>query len=401
MTASTITDNIPAICTVGELCCGCGACVAACPVNCLSMEPDEFGFVHPRYESGCMGCGMCGRACPVLTVGDEDVAPNVEWAKAKDDALRGRSSSGAVFGVFARDVLSRGGVVYGAAFTSDCKAVRHVRADNEVELDSVMRSKYVQSTIGMDVYKSLETDLRDSRCVLFSGAACQCAGVRNYLKVRGVPTDTLLLIDVICHGVPSPRLWVEWLDLVSREAGCEVDEVNFRSKSTGWLTFSVAYCVATEKVRSQTNSQDWYMRAFLQNASLRQSCLDCPAKRKCGSDVTLGDFWGIQAVHPEVTDRLGVSAVICNTQKGVAMLDSVRDQLIAGTSSMGEVVPGNPALVRSVEAYPKRQEFLADVASSMGIDELRRKWTFEPSFKQKLRGRLSGLKKRVLGPGCR
>lgn len=397
--ASAVTvPPVPSISVVGDRCCGCGACAAACPTSCLSMGPDGCGFLHPRYETGCVGCGRCARACPVLAIGEEDEAESVMWAKAKDDGLRRRSSSGAVFGLLSGDVLDAGGVVYGAAFADGCRAVRHVRINEARGLDAVMRSKYVQSVIGTDVYEGVERDLREGRHVLFSGVACQCAAVRNYLTLKRAPTDGLLVIEVICHGVPSPMLWAEWLGHVSREAGGEVDGVNFRSKSTGWSTCSVAYYVATEKVRSATNSRDWYMRAFLQNAALRQSCLACPAKRCCSSDVTLGDFWGIKNFHPDVAeDDLGVSAVICNTERGVAALDAVRGSLDAGASSMDEVAPGNPALVRSVEPHPKRDEFLADVASGMGIDGLMRKWAFEPSLGQRVRGKLSGLKRRLTG----
>jgi hypothetical protein len=333
----------------------------------------------------------------VLTVGNRDAVSSVIWAKAKDDRLRDRSSSGAVFGLLAKRVLDGGGVVYGAAFSRDCKVVEHIRVDSAAKLDTVMRSKYVQSNVGIATYEGVKTDLNSGRPVLFAGTACQNAAIRNYLSLRQVSMANLLLVEVICHGVPSPKLWSEWLDYVSREVGSEVDEVNFRSKSTGWLTFSVAYSAATEKVRSEENSRDWYMRAFLQNASLRESCLDCPAKRCCGSDLTLGDFWGVQGIHPEVVDSLGVSAVICNTEKGVAALDAVRGFLETGPSSMKEVVPGNPALVHSVKPYARRDEFLADVANSMTVEDLMRKWTFEPSFKQKVRGKLSGLKHRLLG----
>lgn len=387
----------PSISGVGERCCGCGSCTAVCPVSCLTMKPDPRGFVHPSYESGCIGCGKCAKACPVLTVGNENRALSVTWAKAKDDGLRDRSSSGAVFGLLAKQVLDEGGTVYGAAFSGDCRAVKHVRVDSKDELDAVMRSKYVQSYVGVDVYEGVEGDLDSGKQVLFAGTACQNAGIRNYLSLKKVPMANLLLVEVICHGVPSPKLWSEWLDYVSREAGSEVGFVNFRSKSTGWLTYSVAYFVATEKVRSEENSRDWYMRAFLWNASLRESCLDCPAKRCCGSDITLGDFWGIQNIHSEVVDNLGVSAVICNTEKGTSALDSVRSSLEMGTSSMEEVVPGNPALVHSVEPYGRRDEFLTDVANGVTIDDLMHKWTFEPSLKQKVRGKLSGLKHKMFG----
>lgn len=387
------STNKPSISIVGKRCCGCSACMAACPVSCLEMKPDACGFIHPTYEDGCIGCGRCAKACPVMTVGNADSSVAVYWAKAKDDDLRNRSSSGAVFGRLAQHVLEEGGSVYGAAFSRDCKSVRHIRVINHDELDSIMRSKYVQSVVGQDVYKGVEQDLKAGRRVMFAGTACQNAGIRNYLTLKKVPLQDLLLIDVICHGVPSPKLWSEWLDHVSREVGSEVDGVNFRSKSTGWLTFSVAYYAATEKVKSEVNGNDWYMRAFLRNAALRESCLSCPSKRCCGSGITLGDFWGIQDTHPEALDDLGVSAVICNTERGEEALAAIKMQLVAGPSSMDKVVSGNPSLIGSIIPYSRRKEFLSDVSADMSIDELMDKWKFEASLKQKLRSKASAMRR--------
>lgn len=397
MTPVARNSKLPSVSHVGDRCCGCGACAAICPATCLSMERDDCGFVHPAYESGCIGCGMCERACPVLSVGESDAVVSVSWAKASDDKERERSSSGGIFGLLAQKVLDVHGAVYGAAFADGCKSVHHVRIDATENLDSIMRSKYVQSTVGDDVYKGLTADLTEKRMALFAGTACQNAAVHNYLKVRKVPTDKLLMVDVICHGVPSPRLWSKWLEWVSREGNTEIDEVNFRSKSTGWLTYSVAYYAATEKVKSEVNGNDWYMRAFLQNAALRESCLSCPSKRCCGSDITLGDFWGLQENHPEALDNLGVSAVICNTAKGEKAINAIQSQIVAGPSSLEEIIPGNPALLESVVPYPRRKEFLADVSADLAIDKLMAKWKFEPSMKQRVKSKLRIIKHRLMG----
>jgi hypothetical protein len=142
---------------------------------------------------------------------------------------------------------------------------------------------------------------------------------------------------------------------------------------------------------------DWYFRAFLNNASLRPSCYNCPAKRSCGSDITLGDFWGIQSAHPEVDYEGGVSAVLCNTAKGVAAIDGVRDGIEWGESSLEKVLPGNPSLVKSVAPYTRRDEFMAELANGVSIDGLMAKYSFAPSLGRRIRGKLGGVKRRILG----
>ena len=135
--------------------------------------------------------------------------------------------------------------------------------------------------------------------------------------------------------------------------------------------------------------------SILSNASLRPSCYNCPAKRSCGSDITLGDFWGIQSAHPEVDYEGGVSAVLCNTVKGVAVIDDVRDKIEWGESSLEKVLPGNPSLVKSVAPYTQRDEFMADLANGVSIDGLMAKYSFAPSLGQRVRGKLGGVKRRV------
>ncbi|WP_051332983.1 Coenzyme F420 hydrogenase/dehydrogenase, beta subunit C-terminal domain [Olsenella profusa] len=339
-------------------------------------------------------------------MGETDGVASIAWAKASEDGLRRRSSSGAIFGLLAKEVLSDdGGTVYGAAFVDGCRAVAHRRADDECTLDRLMRSKYVQSTMSRAIYEGVSRDLGAGKSVLFSGTACQIAAMRNYLSLRRVPCERLLLVDVICHGVPSPRLWRMWVDWMSHTTGAKIDEINFRSKSSGWLTFSVAYSSASEEVRTSVFSADWYMKAFLGNASLRKSCLDCPAKRCCGSDMTLGDFWGIQNIHPEIEDGLGVSAVTCNSDKGRVVLEGLRGLVAYGDATWDEVMVGNPSLTRSVAPHPRRDEFLHDVAGDMTVEDMMAKWTFEPSIWNRIRrfvrGKLGAVVRRARSVGNR
>ena len=393
--------KLPEITWLGDACSGCGACAAKCPKACIEVAPDDCGFLRPVVDAGaCVGCGGCDSVCPAIGARPEDGVEYIMWAKSKNEGERLVSSSGGLFALLAHDVLSAGGIVCGAAWEPGCKGVRHVLVEAEGGLDAVMRSKYVQSKIGRDVYEGMRAALRDGRRVLFAGTACQVAGVRAYLG-KLADSDDFLAVDVICHGVPSPLLWEKWATWRERRAGAPLRGVNMRSKTTGWLSYSAAYEFAAEKdgyavVDSCFFGDDWYFKAFLGNASLRSSCLRCPAKRSCGSDITLGDFWGIQAAHPEVDCEGGVSAVLCNTAKGVSAIDAVKPRVEWGVSTLEKVLPGNPSLVRSVAPYGKRSEFLGDLGGGMGIDELMGKYDFKPSIKQRVRGKLGGVKRKVL-----
>ena len=399
---------MPKIADLADACCGCGACAAKCPKSCISMDADGCGFLRPTVDAAvCVGCGGCDAVCPALNQRPKDDAASVFWAKSLDEGERLVSSSGGVFALLAHEVLAAGGLVCGAAWEPGCKGVRHVLVEAEDGLDAVMRSKYVQSRIGREVYEGMRDTLRAGRRVLFAGTACQVAGVRAYLG-KLADSDEFLAVDVICHGVPSPLLWEKWAIWRERRAGAPLRGVNMRSKTTGWLSYSASYAYAHDAEKDgravcdgSVFGDDWYFKAFLSNASLRSSCFRCPAKRSCGSDITLGDFWGIQAAHPEVGCEGGVSAVLCNTAKGVSAIDAVKPRVEWGVSTLEKVLPGNPSLVRSVAPYGKRSEFLGDLGGGMGIDELMAKYDFKPSLKERVRGKLGGVKRRLKGLLCR
>lgn len=388
---------------LGDACCGCGACAAKCPKSCISMQEDKFGFLSPVMDPGaCVGCHACESVCPALGEGKGDEALEIHWAKGKSSELLEASSSGGIFGLLAESVIADGGIVCGAAWADGCHRVEHVLVEDAASLDRVMRSKYVQSCVGREVYAGVCDAIRSGRRVLFAGTACQVAGLKRYLGKTG-ENGLLLTVDVICHGVPAPRLWSEWIDYKNMLRGSNVCDVNMRSKTAGWLSFSAMYEYIAEKdpfssCESTIFNQDWYMKAFLANASLRPSCFVCPAKRGCGSDITLGDFWGFQGIHPEVDYSKGVSAVICNTEKGVAAFETVADLVDCGDATIEQVLAGNPSLVKSVAPYEKRDEFMEDLASGMDNEELMSKYDFRPSLGQRLHNKVALIKHHLAKP---
>ena len=390
------------IASLGEACCGCGACAARCPRGCISMESDPCGFPRPRIDAdSCVGCGACDAVCPVLNPPAGDSVEEALWARADDAGLLQRSSSGGVFGLFALDALSRGGVIAGAAWADGCRGLRHVVVGRREDLDPLMRSKYVQSSVGCEVYEGIRDALRAGRPALVCGTACQVAGMRSYLGSLA-DSELFLGVDVICHGVPSPELWRRWLGYVEGREGGEVHEVNFRSKTTGWLSYSVMYEYMTEKDAAPRRTStvfrdDWYMRAFLGNASLRGSCLSCPFKRRCGSDVTLGDFWGVQRQHPEVSVDGGVSAVLANTRRGSDAVSRLSGSMATGDSSAEKITSGNPALVRPVQPFAERDEFMSSLMAGTSIPEMMERWDFEPTRKQKIFSGAKAMVKRLIG----
>ena len=269
----------------------------------------------------------------------------------KDDAIREKSSSGAVFYEFARRVIENGGVVYGARYDEDWSVV-HGHTESMDGIDDFLGSKYVQSNVA-DEYKDAEKNLKAGRTVLFSGTPCQIEGLKYFL---GKEYENLLTVDFICHGVPSPAVWKNYLNEVAN--GREVRSISFRDKTEGWLHFSLRMDFSDGSQHRQTQQEDLFMKGFLQDIYLRPSCYQCRFKTvERNSDITLADYWGVNKVLPDMFDDKGTSLILIHSEAGKSLWTDVRDGFRSCQIDVGDVEKRNKNVISSVAMPSKRADF--------------------------------------------
>ena len=196
-------------------CCGCRACEVRCPVNCIKMKADNEGFWYPEIMiQECVRCGMCEKVCPILNKTSKTGKTETLGILAKDDNIRKNSSSGGVFSLIAQHILEQGGIVFGASFDENMM-VHHIGVESSEGLEKLRGSKYLQSNTE-NTYTEAQEELKKGRLVLYSGTACQIEALKNVL---GREYENLITIDILCHGVPSPKLWKKYLDYQEKQAG--------------------------------------------------------------------------------------------------------------------------------------------------------------------------------------
>lgn len=341
-------------------CCGCQACAIICPRSCIYMMDDKEGFWYPEVDKDlCIECGLCEKVCPVINQGKLRSPLNVYASINPDNEIRIKSSSGGIFTSIAQKIIVGGGVVFGACWNENW-LVHHTYIDNLNELEKFRGSKYIQSNLNkcfVDVRKFLKLD----RKVLFSGTPCQIAGLKRYL---GREYDNLLCVEVVCHGVPSPKVWMDYLKCLGRKnediANNKIVAISFRDKVTGWHKFSFSIsCSVNEHVKvvfKETFNKNSYMKGFLNNLYLRPSCHQCPARSgKSGSDIAIADYWGVSNKNFQLDDDKGTSLVLIYTAKGQEIYDALNVK--SYISSLEAAVRGNMCIANSVQEPIQRVLF--------------------------------------------
>ena len=351
-----------------ELCCGCEACVQKCPVKCITMELDDEGFRYPFFdETKCIHCNKCEKVCPVLmnkrfdAVQEEVYSDPIAYGGwHRDEKVRENSSSGGAFTLFADEVLRKNGIVYGAAFKDSC-TVAHVSVRSKKDLGRLHGSKYVQSNMH-EVYSEVQKDLKDGKTVLFSGTPCQNAGLLSFL---GHTDKRLYLLDFICHGVPSPGVFSQYIDYLCQNKHSEVTDFKFRVKDKGWnqsglqLGTKISFSDGSV-IRNYPALKDPYMNGFLEDVYLRPSCYSCPFKKvpKYTSDITIADFWGINRVMPEMNDGKGTSLILIHNKHGEELFNRVKNDFVfKACPDWKTAVRKNQTLLKSAVITEDREGF--------------------------------------------
>ena len=374
-------------------CCGCSACADICPVQAIKMEIDSEGFLYPFVnKERCIHCGKCDRVCGFHKIDPKTLPFQLPYAfgvKHKEFTVRESSRSGAAFIGFSDVVLKQGGVVYGAALQDDF-SVRHIRAISTKQRNRMKKAKYVQSsTIG--IYPSVIDDLEAGLNVLFSGTPCQVAGLKAYLLEKKVDTERLVCCDMVCHGVPSPDIWKQYLKYISEKNHGKILEANFRDKDFGWDSHFETFVIEGKKKKVVARD---YTDLFYQHIMFRPSCYNCPfANVYRPGDLTMADFWGIEKQgHLEFEDNHGVSLVLVNTLRGKEIFDLAKEEFEWFETSVENCM--QPTLVKPSVPSPRRDIFWRDY-EKMSFYELLKKYTTPSSFVEREKKRLKKIMYRM------
>lgn len=341
-------------------CTGCAMCMNICPYKCISMKPNAEGFLYPVIDQKkCVQCGICVKNCPIINECKKSAPMEVYASQIVNEIKLRQSSSGGVAALFSEYVLSAGGIVYGCVYDKELK-VCHKRISRISDLSRLCGSKYVQSDFS-EVYYQLEKDCEIGKLIVVIGTPCQIAGVRNFLKKE---YENLILIDLICHGVPSPELFKQYLSWKSEKMGGEILSYNFRDKSAkGWGTVYRAVTATTTATSIAT--LDPYYFSFIFAETYRESCYQCKYARceRCG-DITIGDYWGFDEQHPKtkMVDKNGISAVLVNTKKGQRYFCELKDQQYLIPSTLDKIMVRNSNLHHPAIRTSVRDIFYQNVA---------------------------------------
>ena len=360
-----------------DLCTGCMACANSCAKKAISVECDSEGFYVPKVdEDKCVNCGICDKVCPINSKpsGEHGYCQKYFWVKLKDREKRFLSQSGGMGQALYDYALSNDGVVYGAGFDDDWNVI-HKRVDKKSEVRELYCSKYVQSDFSK-VYENVENDLRNPivRSVLVVGTPCQIAGLKKWVINKRMDSEKLITVDLICHGVPSPGFWKDYLTNLKKKG--KISKVVFRDKTFGWSSHVETYKIGHSLIHTKKFTKLFYFEVLS-----RKSCMKCEyCSFERYSDITIADYWGYKG-QGLTYDSAGISQVLINTSKGEKLFNSISNICEFQQLEKEQVKQRNLNTPTEVDIN-KRNKFWADY-KQYGYDYIDKYWIKE-SIKEKI-----------------
>ena len=374
-------------------CCGCNACGDICPKDAITFKTDIEGFWYPEINmERCIDCGLCEKVCPELHVNElkkNDYEQPVTLAAInKNMRIRWDSTSGGAFSALADIMYGQGGYVSGAVYNEDF-SVSNFISNNPADLVRLRSSKYLQSN-AEGLYRNIRDLLRNGEKVLVCGTPCQMAALRSFLRKD---YDNLIIVDFICRGVSSPKVYRKYLDSLERRYGGKVVYVKAKNKELGWRNLTRKVVFDNGKVYYGVRMDDDFRRGYHTNVFCRPSCYVCQYKGfPRMADITIADYWGIEKVDKNLDNNIGTSMILLNSKKGKAYFDLVKDKLEWEYTKFESILPGNIALRKPIEpAKINRKLFFEDLDKGTFDDVVRKYFPLKKGKDVSFRGKIKQL----------
>lgn len=352
-------------------CCGCGVCANVCSKHSITMQSDQEGFLYPVVDKNtCIECGLCVKKCPLTNNHYQtNMPPNALIVQTKDRTMLQDCTSGGFFSTLAQWVITQGGIVYGVKYNDSMNPI-HDKANTIEGIKAFRGSKYVQSITG-NIYQQVKEDLKNYPWVCFSGTPCQVAGLNTYL---GKEYSNLISVDIVCHGVPSPKLWNKYKSFHEAKQHANIINAQFRGKKYGYLHCTMQLDFENGKSKNIFTMDDYFLAAFFSEICSRPSCHQCHFKyeqRKC--DFTLFDCWDV-ASYPEFTSQNGATNVFLQSKKGRDIFNQLRNQLDYRPIEMEEAIRKDGSMIRkSTTPNHYRTDFFTHI-DNVSLPKLRSRY---------------------------
>lgn len=351
------------IIAISKKCVGCGSCVDACPKKVLCISRDENGFYVPIFNNDdCVNCGKCVQICPALNPSDKANEADYYYGWCKDEDVREKSSSGGAFSVLAEQVIRDGGVVFGAAYSKDCKSVVMTSTD-ERELEDLCRSKYCQGNPN-GMYAKAADYLKNGKKVMMVGTPCQIAAARRVFKNN----ENLLLVDFLCGGVTPSTAFANYTEYLEKKYGSKIKSINMRDKERGWTKASIRVEFENGKVYSSRYQFDYYYYYYYCTVYMKnEPCLTCSFTEHPDADITIADFWGYKNAGINADDK-GISFIAAYTEYGKEAIASVKSEFEFHELDAKFAKYAYAPKKHSKEKLEERERFLKEIKNTSFVE---------------------------------